>query len=305
MGGIEQPVQYEGLSSLCFGCSRVGHGVEKCQYTVRMPEGEDDDDGAGKKEESQSKPVAEKGEAFGPWVLVTQKRKQNLKPVKDKAQTSPLGALNPSPRKSQETNPFFSTLGPTIVDSHSTQGKRKPMGIPDSSFTCADRVTDLVSRDNPRHVLQTQKDKNSAQNLRSKKKSRELPIRKGSSLRSPLVWEEVSGNIFGRSLQGQSGLTMVEIREFKAGGSSSQKVDGVESVSEEASTSMEEELRLEKGNEKEAIAIINSDYSGLPLMEASAQQTTDWGPRLEADTASLSKCLLKRINPSLRSRNEI
>lgn len=108
MGGIEQPVQNEGLNSLCFECGRVGHGVEKCPYTVRMSEGKDDGDGVGKEEEFQSKPGAKEGEAFGPWVLVTQKRKQSLKPVKDKAQTSHLGVLNPSPREPQETNPFIS-----------------------------------------------------------------------------------------------------------------------------------------------------------------------------------------------------
>lgn len=107
MGRIEQPVQYEGLNSLYFRCGRVGHRVEKCPYTVRTLEGKDDGDGAGK-EEFQSKPSAKEGEAFGLWVLVTQKRKQSLKPVKDKAQTSHLGALNPSPREPQETNPFIS-----------------------------------------------------------------------------------------------------------------------------------------------------------------------------------------------------
>ncbi|KAL0013187.1 hypothetical protein SO802_000256 [Lithocarpus litseifolius] len=91
IGGIEQLVQYDGLNSLCFGCGRVGRGVEKCPYPVRTPEGKDDGDGAGKKEEFQSKLGAEEGEAFGPWVLVTRKRKPSLKPVKDKAQTSHLG----------------------------------------------------------------------------------------------------------------------------------------------------------------------------------------------------------------------
>lgn len=108
MGGIGQPVQYKGLNSLCFGYGHVGLGVEKCSYMVRTPEGKDDGDGAGKKEEFQSKPGPKEGKAFGPWVLVTQKRKQSLKPVKDKAQTSHLGALNPSRREPQETNPFIS-----------------------------------------------------------------------------------------------------------------------------------------------------------------------------------------------------
>lgn len=45
MGGIEQPVQYKRLNSLCFRCGRVGHKVEKCSYTVRMQEGKGDADG--------------------------------------------------------------------------------------------------------------------------------------------------------------------------------------------------------------------------------------------------------------------
>lgn len=124
MEGVVQPVQYEGLSSLCFGCGCVGHRVEKCLYTVRMPEGKNDDgDGVGKSEEFQSQPGAKEGEAFVPWVLVSRRREPSLKPVKDKAQTSHLGATNLSPRDSLETNPFFSALGLTKVDNPSKEGK--------------------------------------------------------------------------------------------------------------------------------------------------------------------------------------
>lgn len=86
------------------------------------------------------------------------------------------------------------------MDSHNTQGKRKPMGIPDSTIACADRMTEPMSRDKLRPMLQMQKDKHLAQNLRSKKKSRELPTRKGNNLGSPLVWKEMSGNLFGLKL---------------------------------------------------------------------------------------------------------
>ncbi|XP_030941565.1 uncharacterized protein LOC115966474 [Quercus lobata] len=37
IGGIEQPVQYEGLNSLCFSCERAGHKLESCPYTTRTP----------------------------------------------------------------------------------------------------------------------------------------------------------------------------------------------------------------------------------------------------------------------------
>lgn len=36
-GGLEQPVQYEGINNLCFSCGRFGHKAESCQYRVRVP----------------------------------------------------------------------------------------------------------------------------------------------------------------------------------------------------------------------------------------------------------------------------
>ena len=44
VGGISQLVQYEGLSSLCVSCRRVGHREENCPYRVRtseLPGGDD------------------------------------------------------------------------------------------------------------------------------------------------------------------------------------------------------------------------------------------------------------------------
>nr|POE58809.1 hypothetical protein CFP56_49026 [Quercus suber] len=124
-----------------------------------MPKGKNDGDGARKSEEFQSQPGAKEGEAFVPWVLVSRRRKPSLKPVKDKAQTSHLGATNLSPRDSLETNPFISALGLTKVDTPSKEGKRQPIGTPDSNVTRVDHMIEPVSRDNLRHMLQMQKDK--------------------------------------------------------------------------------------------------------------------------------------------------
>nr|POE56990.1 hypothetical protein CFP56_45521 [Quercus suber] len=41
--GIEQLVLYEGINSLCFSCSRVGHKAKCCLYTTRAPVTQDED----------------------------------------------------------------------------------------------------------------------------------------------------------------------------------------------------------------------------------------------------------------------
>ena len=37
VGGIDQPVQYEGIRSLCFSCGHVGHKLENYPYRTRLP----------------------------------------------------------------------------------------------------------------------------------------------------------------------------------------------------------------------------------------------------------------------------
>lgn len=34
IGKFEQPVSYEGIQKLCFGCGRMGHQREGCSYTI-------------------------------------------------------------------------------------------------------------------------------------------------------------------------------------------------------------------------------------------------------------------------------
>lgn len=48
MGGIDQTVQYEGISSLCFACVRVGHKAENCHYKINSSAKGDADVAAGK-----------------------------------------------------------------------------------------------------------------------------------------------------------------------------------------------------------------------------------------------------------------
>ena len=148
--------------------------------------GKGDVDGAGKKEEFQSQHGVEEGETFGPWVLVTQKRKPSMQSVKDSL-GFPFRCSRPKPKVTQETNPFILALGPTKVDFHSREGKRKPINNLESFVACVDHMIELVACDKQRFMLQKQKDKHLSQNLKSKKKSRELPTWKGKDSGAPLV----------------------------------------------------------------------------------------------------------------------
>nr|POE67482.1 uncharacterized protein CFP56_51153 [Quercus suber] len=72
VGGIDQPVRYEGISSLYFSCDRVGHKAEGCPYKTRLLEksamAETRDEGP-RSQETREKEEFEPS-AFGPWVFV-------------------------------------------------------------------------------------------------------------------------------------------------------------------------------------------------------------------------------------------
>uniref|UniRef100_A0A7N2KYR2 DUF4283 domain-containing protein n=1 Tax=Quercus lobata TaxID=97700 RepID=A0A7N2KYR2_QUELO len=70
IGGVEQPVHYEGINSLCFSCSRVGHKVESCLYTTRASkrDGEDRTKNADPAVLDRSTPSEE---TYRPWVIVS------------------------------------------------------------------------------------------------------------------------------------------------------------------------------------------------------------------------------------------
>ena len=98
IGGIKQPVQYEGINSLCFSCVRVGHKGESYSYMEKLLAKENVDIGEDASHVSQTQDFPAK-DLFRPWVLVTRKKNDSRKLRKDTAQTFPYGlASNTRPQ---------------------------------------------------------------------------------------------------------------------------------------------------------------------------------------------------------------
>lgn len=77
IGSLAQAVVYEGISTLCFSCGRVGHRSEACPYTIKAPTSEcqmDDTDGHPSAQTQSKSPTSNSCSAdYGPWTLVTRK----------------------------------------------------------------------------------------------------------------------------------------------------------------------------------------------------------------------------------------
>lgn len=142
-------VAYEGVSKLCFSCGRLGHQRDLCQYTVRPPSPPPKDPSMqNDKDVAVHQPTfpahsEERGEAdiesteasFGPWMVVTRKRKDGRESKKS--------GLNPFSGLMQESlvsdKAFKPTNGPQADPSN--EGKRKAQ---------SDLVTNVSSQ--PKHA---------------------------------------------------------------------------------------------------------------------------------------------------------
>ena len=78
IGSLAQAVVYEGISTLCFSCGRVGHRSEACPYTIKAPTSEcqmDDTDGHPSAQTRSKSPTSNSCNAdYGPWTLATRKK---------------------------------------------------------------------------------------------------------------------------------------------------------------------------------------------------------------------------------------
>lgn len=75
IGKHYQQVLYEGLSSLCFSCGRIGHKKETCQYRIRETVNLDYDQTL----EDDKPKIAQMEEVdeYGPWIVVTRRKATN------------------------------------------------------------------------------------------------------------------------------------------------------------------------------------------------------------------------------------
>ena len=96
LGKVEQPVSYEGIQKLCFGCGRLGHRHEACPYSIRQSspmreaetgvEEKGDEHACNEREESKTNveagpevvqkdvPKDVKDCTYGSWVVVAHKK---------------------------------------------------------------------------------------------------------------------------------------------------------------------------------------------------------------------------------------
>ena len=78
VGKLHQKVLYEGISSLCFCCGRLGHKLENCSYCVwpMAKTSEVDPASHAASHDDGSRMGQPKDANYGEWMLVTKKKKR-------------------------------------------------------------------------------------------------------------------------------------------------------------------------------------------------------------------------------------
>lgn len=147
-GGLEHPVQYEGIHSMCFSCGRVGHKVEGCSYKTKALEnvGEQVDGKGGEMGEAGKLPehaeITTEEEVFGLWVLVTRRKQRSKSNKKDKAQVSTFGPAAQNKKGVASFRPFIPGLMDLANSTlRSSEDKRKSPGPLFSKTDVADHTT--------------------------------------------------------------------------------------------------------------------------------------------------------------------
>ncbi|KAF3970795.1 hypothetical protein CMV_005545 [Castanea mollissima] len=110
IGGLQQPVNYEGVHMLCFSCGRIGHRKDACPYVLWSSPKEDMDVEVREDVQVSSSHVGcdmvdplqgdavhstEQKDSYGLWLVVTRKRQGN-RGARYKTEGSGVGVLKAS-----------------------------------------------------------------------------------------------------------------------------------------------------------------------------------------------------------------
>ena len=74
LGTLSRPVLYEGISSLCFSCGRLGHRKDNCVYTAKEVDVEIVTEDPKMKDKTSFDLLDQKDEDYGPWLLVNRRK---------------------------------------------------------------------------------------------------------------------------------------------------------------------------------------------------------------------------------------
>lgn len=200
LGGIRQPVQYEGINALCFSCGRVGHKTEGCPYRVILPEqvektmGESEAPGSHELGKDHVEPVS--GD-FGPCVLVARKRKPRKNTSKENRALSQIGKTFPYPSQPN------CVLSPTNELAQSNLGLSKEShlrcDVTEESEKRADHNSHFLNREKPSSKLKFQKGKAPSHKHQYKKNQAEIDGQNALRQKAPTKWQIVNSNVFGSS----------------------------------------------------------------------------------------------------------
>lgn len=184
MGGIDQTVQYEGISSLCFACGHVGHKAENCHYKINSSAKGDADVAAGKCQDKEKQSMAEDTkDAFGPWVLVARKRQHSRAPTKGESQTSHFGPDDQNPRLNNASNALRHALESNKADRISQERAPKSVSSPDIGPNRGKHINEPSSLKKPMYggkVIEPRPITSSPKPMKIKKKIQEAVVGKTS-----------------------------------------------------------------------------------------------------------------------------
>ncbi|KAK7859978.1 hypothetical protein CFP56_000460 [Quercus suber] len=120
IGSLLQPIQYEGISAICFECGRVGHRASLCSSIIR-PENVPNFI----EPPSQPSPDSATNE-FGEWMLV--QRKKSPKQKNHNAEIRPTASLQHHAHNSGQSNAKYRG-----ENSYPREPKSKPTSMPRAS----------------------------------------------------------------------------------------------------------------------------------------------------------------------------